>query len=575
MKKCLLVVITIQILLTSCNQNDSYKNFNRKLDSAELLMEDKPDSVLTILSSLKNIINSDDKTRVRYNLIKIEAEDKCYISHSSDSIILNIVNYLDQHGSPIQKMKAYYLLGRVYSDMQLTGESINAYKNSINIECDDNTETYAIRSRANNWIAQTLMFQNMYEDAYKYFVKSYHFAKLSHNTTIEIYVLRDIGRCLVSLNKVNKGLYYFKKSSLLALKSKNKRIYDAVMSELAYNYMNIKQYSLAKQALDMSVCKEDSVYDNSCLARYYYETGKMDSAIIYYKKCLLIKAPYFYICENAALKLSKIYSATNNYVMANVCLRQSMVCDDSLSQNIFKQNSNLIKKLNEKLEYERRLDAEAKMHSFIVFTIILLFVIFLFVTIYYVRNKQVKNKNQREKVKRIISELHIRGNDIIIKNDLRISQLKNEISLLNNKIDKFKKSMLQAEREKLITENARIESASKLRNLRVMNFMCSEIYMSFHSNNFHPTELNYFELEKLENETFDNCIDKIREMNNSINNNEIKICILIKADIPLKMIALYLDYVLNALSMVRMRLYFKLFKQKGTATQLDEFIKGL
>jgi tetratricopeptide (TPR) repeat protein len=313
--------------------------------------------------------------------------------------------------------------------------------------------------------------------------------------------------------------------------------------------MNIKQYSLAKQALDMSICKEDSVYDNSCWARYYYETGKMDSAITYYKKCLLIKSPYFYICENAALKLSEIYSATNNYVMANVYLRQSMVCDDSLSQNIFKQNSNLIKKLNEKIEYERKLAAEAKIHSFIVFTIILLFVIFLFVTIYYIRNKQVKNKNQREKVKKIISELHIRGNDIIIKNDLRISQLKNEISLLNNKIDKFKKSILQAEREKLITENARIESASKLRNLRIMNFMCSEIYMSFHSNNFHPTELNYFELEKLENETFDNCIDKIREMNNSINNNEIKICILIKADIPLKMIAVYLGYVLNALSM--------------------------
>ena len=56
----------------------------------------------------------------------------------------------------------------------------------------------------------------------------------------------------------------------------------------------------------------------------------------------------------------------------------------------------------------------------------------------------------------------------------------------------------------------------------------------FHNCTFNPTESDFVELENQINNTYNNCIIKISELCPSIKNEEIKVHVMIKADIPLK-----------------------------------------
>ena len=88
MKKHLLIIsMSIAIIaLASCGRNTKLMT---KLDAADRLMENRPDSALSLLAGLKDSVRDGSKSvQMRYELMKTEAEDKCYITHTSDSTML-------------------------------------------------------------------------------------------------------------------------------------------------------------------------------------------------------------------------------------------------------------------------------------------------------------------------------------------------------------------------------------------------------------------------------------------------------------------------------------------------------
>ena len=51
------------------------------------------------------------------DLLRIKARDKAYVTHTSDSIILSVVDYYADHKDSGLYPEALYYAGRVYSDM--------------------------------------------------------------------------------------------------------------------------------------------------------------------------------------------------------------------------------------------------------------------------------------------------------------------------------------------------------------------------------------------------------------------------------------------------------------------------
>ena len=88
------------------------------MQQAESLMNTSPDSALTLLEGMMDSIDIYPKeTQMYWHLLTIQAKDKQYIVHTSDSLINRIVRFYEGYGDKEKLMMAYYYQGRVYRDM--------------------------------------------------------------------------------------------------------------------------------------------------------------------------------------------------------------------------------------------------------------------------------------------------------------------------------------------------------------------------------------------------------------------------------------------------------------------------
>ena len=102
---------------------------SRVLEQAEDLMIGRPDSALLLLGEIDPaaLARVRERTLARYSLLYSQALDKNYIDLTSDSIIRRAVNYYRKHGTPVQKGKAYFYLGRIYANAGKTEASVKAF----------------------------------------------------------------------------------------------------------------------------------------------------------------------------------------------------------------------------------------------------------------------------------------------------------------------------------------------------------------------------------------------------------------------------------------------------------------
>ena len=84
------------LLLCLCSCKDHRPPYI--LSVADSLTYVHPDSAINLLSSLKVQMSRESKsTQMYYRLLQIKANDKAYIPHTSDSIILPIVRYYEKN----------------------------------------------------------------------------------------------------------------------------------------------------------------------------------------------------------------------------------------------------------------------------------------------------------------------------------------------------------------------------------------------------------------------------------------------------------------------------------------------
>ena len=97
------------------------------LQNAEVLMDERPDSALEILSSIndQSIFGKSDKNH--YQLLKAQARDKCYIDDVDDSLMLSVVEYYKRHSDKEKLFKAYYYLGRIQQNSGKYSNAIYSY----------------------------------------------------------------------------------------------------------------------------------------------------------------------------------------------------------------------------------------------------------------------------------------------------------------------------------------------------------------------------------------------------------------------------------------------------------------
>ena len=97
------------MLVSSCYKHHPYP---AAMQQAVCLIDSLPDSALVYLEAYaENISQEPEETQMYYHLLRIKANDKLYITHTSDSLINRIVEFYKAHDDKERLTEAYYYQG--------------------------------------------------------------------------------------------------------------------------------------------------------------------------------------------------------------------------------------------------------------------------------------------------------------------------------------------------------------------------------------------------------------------------------------------------------------------------------
>ena len=125
MKQFLTILLLSLIGFTACRHHTAYP---LAMQQAEQLMNTRPDSALTLLQGMADTLAAlPEETRMYHQLLTIQAKDKQYITHTSDSLINRIVSFYEDYGNSDRLMMAYFYQGSTYRDMNDAPRALKAF----------------------------------------------------------------------------------------------------------------------------------------------------------------------------------------------------------------------------------------------------------------------------------------------------------------------------------------------------------------------------------------------------------------------------------------------------------------
>ena len=561
----------------SCRDGGRIESILRTTDS---LMEEHPDSALSILrrDSLE-ICRSGKDYRLWYALSRTEADDKCYILHVSDSTMRAAANYYNSHGSDLQRVRANYLLGRVYCDMHLYGHALTSFNKAIKVESENDSAINRYKARSATWAGYVYEVKGLHKDALRYNKLAYGYAKKAGAQVTEIYSLRDIGRSYRDLNRNDIAIPYYQQAAKKAKTIDDANLYNMVMEELAGIYIEEGQLDDAYSALNtpfLATTDKDISSHYYVWAYYFEHTGQLDSAVAYNKRGM----SYSNNTEkrDACLDIIRILNKQGKRDEAMEYYDKYSVYSDSVTASELNETSDMLSQVEKNIDIERKntVLAETKTNLTILLSVIIFTVIVVsLILIKHYSNVKKRIREQQERANNYLSQLQETEMQKMKRNEERIAQLETELSVSNEKLTEIRKSLMRNEAEMLAKQNEHMLFKEKHRELLIADLADTDVYKLYHTPNAVPSSADYHRLVEALNKAYNNFTKRLKEFYPDINDNEVWICCMVKACLSSKEICNISPYSYSSLGMAKSRLYFKMFQKKGGAKDLDHFIKEL
>ena len=561
----------------SCRDGGKSESILRTADS---LMEEHPDSALYILrrDSLE-ICRSGKDYRLWYALSRTEADDKCYILHVSDSTMRAVANYYNSHGSDFQRVRANYLLGRVYCDMHLYGHALTSFNKAITVESENDSTINRYKARSATWAGYVYEVKGLHKDALRYNKLAYGYAKKAGAQVTDIYSLRDIGRSYSYLKQNNTAIPYYRQAAKKAKAIDDANLYNMVMEELAGIYIEEGRLDEAYAALNtkfLATTDKDIASHYYIWAMYFEKIGQLDSAVAYDKRGM--KYSDVSIKRDVSLDLARLLMKQGKHNEAIKYYEQYSVYSDSVTASELNETSDMLSQVEKNIDIERKntILAETKTNLTILLSIIIFTVIVVsLILIKHYSNVRKRIREQQERANNYLSQLQETGMQKMKRNEERIAQLETELSVSNEKLTEIRKSLMRNEAEMLAKQNEHMLFKEKHRELLIADLADTDVYKLYHTPNAVPSSADYHRLVEALNKAYNNFTKRLKEFYPDINDNEVWICCMVKAGLSSKEICNISPYSYSSLGMAKSRLYFKMFQKKGGAKDLDHFIKEL
>ena len=548
------------------------------LRTADSLMEEHPDSALAILKrdSLE-ICRSGKDFRLWYALSRTEADDKCYILHVSDSAIRIAAGCYDSYGSALQRVRADYLLGRVYCDMHLYGHALTSFNKAIAVDAENDSVINRYKARAATWAGYVYEVEGLHKDALRYNKLAYGYAKKAGAQVTEIYSLRDIGRSYSYLKQNNTAIPYYRQAAKKAKAIDDANLYNMVMEELAGIYIEEDRLDEAYAALNtkfLATTDKDIASHYYIWAMYFEKIGQLDSAVAYDKHGM--KYSEISIKRDVSLDLARLLTKQGKRDEAMVYYEKYSVYSDSVEASELKETSDMLSQVEKSIDVERKNAALAssQLRLAAVMSILVVVVVIASVALLgmYLKRKR-KQREQLERVRRYRLERSMKEKQRAQQNKERIALLENELTASNQTLSELRQELIRNEAEMLKYKDALTAFEQKHGELLVADLADTDVYKLYHDPIAKPTSADYHMLVEALNKAYGDFTLRLKEFYPDIRSNEMWICCMVKAGLTSKEICNISSYSYSSIGMAKVRLYGKMLGKKGSSRDFDTFIR--
>lgn len=549
-------------------------------------MKDRPDSALIYLSSLDSVIQCEpEETQMYYGLLTTKAKDKKYLPHKSDSLMKEVVRFYESYGDTDKLMEAYYYLGSVYRDMKDAPRAIAIFQQAADV--GENSQRYDLLGRIYEQMGTLLAYQSLYEEALKIYKIAY-----AHNLKREagpglVYALRNQGRMYQSLNRLDSTEYYYQAAYKKAFDIKDQQVINAISTELGGVYLDLGKLDSAKNVFSrIQKFKDDAIYLQG-IAQIHQLTSQIDSALFYYLQTLQEgkQNQNIYLKSTSYKALAKLEAQKGNYHSAYNYAQEGLIFEDSIKKITRTEAIGRIHALYNYRHTEREnqqllLENEQQQkHNYLLIICILVLVIIASLYINHLKTQKRIDREQQKQLLQLKEEQYNNSLAYILENKKKIDELESLLQQTEGEKDTIKKQLILSQKELLEASNQKAQKVQNEKDLLELSLRKSDIYQLFHQavhqDNRSITEESWKELQKIIDATYNRFTEQLYTLHPQISENELRICYLIKIQIPVKGIAKILLLTQGAISNSRARLYKKIHRAEGNGEMLDKFILDL
>ena len=578
-EKVIFLVLTIMIL-TSCAGNRKYDDLMQRADSIMDVDDDSAKVAIRMLDGIKpQLPEFSQSQKMRYELLRHKAMNKACITFTSDSVMKEVVDYYDHHGSANERMLANYVLGCVYRDMYEAPMALEYYNKATEqadttaADCDYGT-LYRVYSQMGFLFSkQYLPYQLL--DAFGKAVKYAYLAKDTLNAII---------------NYQNKGDaygYLGKKDSVIAINLQAAKLFKKHGNDYAatiafgcnYDYYIEKKDSInakkAFEAYNSTGYEGNSNYEDAKAyvlyqkGTYYLFVNKQDSA--YDNLSLSFKMCKSYSIKAATTKaLAQYYAKVNQPAMAMKYALQSSEYNDS---DLIEARKTQLQQVQAMYDYsrnqeiaknaEQKAERSTRMNYMIVLSCLMLFLL-----LSYIYRKQIAIKKKKIAVSKLLYEdsllklkrLQDERAKLVAENDNKLAQVimekENTISKLKAEITHIQErySLSSVSDADLILKDSSIYKKIKFIEVHPKEKMCEE---------------DWKELADTIEEVVPNFIPVLK---NKLNDKDYQICLLVRLGFSTSLVARLLGLSDAAISKSRKTMLKKICRKEGKPKEFDEYI---
>ncbi|MCM1355874.1 MAG: hypothetical protein NC212_05675 [Staphylococcus sp.] len=264
------VILFFCVVLASCGLSTG--KAGRALELAEAVMDERPDSALTLLRALGPDDCRGDRQRAMYHLLLTQAESKLFMEIPDDSVVSLAIDYFDRIGDKYHLMMAYHYQGQINSDLGNHPKGLFASMLAYDL---------AVELDEKFWIAiSARTISNIYHETFNG-LEDIRFAHIEYDNFKAInkqphtnYALMNLAKAYFMDEKYDKTLSYSKEALDSAYVCNDDFLKAEALRTMGVSYMSKDDYDESIKAFG-EVCHlssaeaEDSIY----LAISYIKNG--------------------------------------------------------------------------------------------------------------------------------------------------------------------------------------------------------------------------------------------------------------------------------------------------------------